>query len=99
MRAQFAPRLIFWETTAGCNLRCIHCRRLDVADELVPEDLTTAESKALIDQIVGFPSPIFVLSGGEPLLRPDIFAGARYPTDRGPRAGLANHPPPHDSQR
>lgn len=91
MRDQFAPRLIFWETTAGCNLRCIHCRRLDVADELVPEDLTTAESKALIDQIVDFASPIFILSGGEPLLRPDIFAVARYATDRGLRTALATN--------
>jgi heme b synthase len=88
---QFAPRLIFWETTAGCNLRCIHCRRIDVADQLVPEDLTLAESKALIDQIVAFSSPIFVLSGGEPLMRPDIFDIARYAVGRGLRVALATN--------
>ena len=45
------PRLIFWETTAGCNLACIHCRRITVADELLPQDLTTEESLDLVDQI------------------------------------------------
>ena len=88
---QLLPRLIFWESTAGCNLRCIHCRRIDVADQLVPEDLTTAESKALIDQIIAFSSPIFVLSGGEPLMRPDIFAIARYAASRGLRVALATN--------
>ncbi|MDH5478969.1 MAG: hypothetical protein OEY50_11600, partial [Nitrospinota bacterium] len=34
-------RLVFWETTAGCNLECVHCRRLDVAQELMKNDLTT----------------------------------------------------------
>jgi heme b synthase len=88
---QFLPRLVFWETTAGCNLRCIHCRRIDVADQLVPEDLTFAESRALIDQIVAFSSPILVLSGGEPLMRPDIFAIARYAAERGLRVALATN--------
>jgi heme b synthase len=89
--SEFSPRLVFWETTAGCNLRCIHCRRIDVADQLVPEDLTLAESKALIDQIVAFSSPIFVLSGGEPLMRPDIFDIAGYAVGRGLRVALATN--------
>lgn len=75
------PRLIFWETTAGCNLECIHCRRITVADQLVPQDLTTEESFRLIDEIAAFARPIFVLSGGEPLFRPDIFDIARYASD------------------
>jgi radical SAM protein with 4Fe4S-binding SPASM domain len=87
----FSPRLIFWETTAGCNLRCIHCRRIDVADQLVPDDLTTAEAMDLIDQIVAFANPILVLSGGEPLFRPDIFDIARHAADRGLRVALATN--------
>lgn len=75
------PRLIFWETTAGCNLHCIHCRRITVADELLPQDLNTVEAMDLIDQISAFGRPILVLSGGEPLFRPDIFEIARYATD------------------
>src|SRR5574341_579259 len=75
-----APRLIFWETTAGCNLRCIHCRRVTVADQLTPQDLKTGEARALVDQIAAVGKPVFVLSGGEPLFRPDIFEIARYAT-------------------
>jgi radical SAM protein with 4Fe4S-binding SPASM domain len=78
------PRLVFWETTAGCNLACIHCRRITVADQLLPQDLSTEEAFDLIDQITAFAKPIFVLSGGEPLFRPDIFEIAQYAT----RAGL-----------
>jgi hypothetical protein len=78
------PRpLIFWETTAGCNLACIHCRRITVADQLMPQDLTTAEVVDMIDQIAAFGRPIFVLSGGEPLFRPDIFDIARTPPTPG----------------
>ena len=85
------PRLIFWETTAGCNLACIHCRRTTVADQLLPQDLTTAEAYDLIDQIVAFARPILVLSGGEPLFRPDIFAIARYASDAGLIVALATN--------
>jgi heme b synthase len=91
MTLEFLPRLIFWETTAGCNLRCIHCRRIDVADELVPEDLSTAEAKQLIDQIVAFCNPILILSGGEPLIRPDIFEIAEYAVAKGLRVALATN--------
>ncbi|MCB0045946.1 MAG: radical SAM protein [Caldilineaceae bacterium] len=85
------PRLVFWETTAGCNLACIHCRRITVADQLLPQDLTTQESFQLIDQIAEFARPIFVLSGGEPLFRPDIFDIARYATDAGLIVALATN--------
>jgi len=91
MTLEFLPRLIFWETTAGCNLRCTHCRRIDVADDLLPEDLSTAESKGLIDQIVAFCNPILILSGGEPLIRPDIFEIAEHAVARGLRVALATN--------
>lgn len=85
------PRLIFWETTAGCNLACIHCRRITVADQLLPQDLTTHEAFELIDQIASFGRPIFVLSGGEPLFRPDIFDIARHASDAGLIVALATN--------
>jgi radical SAM protein with 4Fe4S-binding SPASM domain len=85
------PRLIFWETTAGCNLACIHCRRMTVADQLLPQDLTTQESFTLIDQVAAFARPIFVLSGGEPLFRPDIFDIARHASDAGLVVALATN--------
>jgi len=85
------PRLIFWETTAGCNLNCIHCRRMTVADQLLPHDLTTAESLEMVDQIANFARPILVLSGGEPLFRPDIFEIASHATDLGIIVALATN--------
>ena len=85
------PRLVFWETTAGCNLACIHCRRITVADQLLPQDLSTEEAFELIDQITSFAKPIFVLSGGEPLFRPDIFEIARYANDSGLIVALATN--------
>ncbi len=85
------PRLIFWESTAGCNLACIHCRRITVADQLLPQDLSTAEAFRLIDQVAAFARPIFVLSGGEPLFRPDIFDIARHAADAGLIVALATN--------
>ena len=84
------PRLIFWEVTKGCNLRCIHCRA--TATELSsPSDLSTSTALGIIDQIASFANPILVLSGGEPLYRSDIFQLARYATDKGLRVALATN--------
>ena len=84
------PRLIFWEVTKGCNLRCIHCRA--TATELSsPSDLSTPRALDIISQIAGFASPILVLSGGEPLYRADIFNLARFATDKGLRVALATN--------
>ena len=68
-----ALRMLFWETTAGCNLACIHCRRLEIAEELSRLDLTTEQSLAMIRSLPETGRPILVFSGGEPLKRPDIF--------------------------
>jgi AdoMet-dependent heme synthase len=84
------PRLIFWEVTKGCNLRCIHCRA--TATELSsPTDLPTARALDIISQIAAYASPILVLSGGEPLYRRDIFQLARFATDKGLRVALATN--------
>jgi len=84
-------RLVFWETTAGCNLECQHCRRLDVAREMMRSDLSTAEALSLVDAIAGMARPILVLSGGEPLLRPDIYAIASHAVSRGLTVSLATN--------
>ena len=87
---QNKPRLIFWELTKGCNLRCIHCRA--TATELSsPSDLSTQSARDIIDEIVTVSNPILVLSGGEPLFRSDIFQLARYGTDKGLRVALATN--------
>jgi heme b synthase len=84
-------RLVFWETTAGCNLECVHCRRLDVAHEMMRSDLTTEEAFRLVDQIAEVGNPILVLSGGEPLIRPDILEIAGHGRARGLTVSLATN--------
>lgn len=84
-------RLVFWETTAGCNLECVHCRRIDVARQLMKNDLDTEESKRLIDGIAELGECILVLSGGEPLFRPDIYELAEYADSRGLTVALATN--------
>jgi AdoMet-dependent heme synthase len=89
-KKEYTPRLIFWEVTKGCNLRCIHCRA--TATELMsPADLPTKKALNIISQIADFGSPILVLSGGEPLYRHDIFQLAEYATSRGLRTALATN--------
>ncbi len=71
------PRLIFWELTKRCNLRCAHCRA--EADESVFRgELSTVQVKRVLDDIASFAKPIMVLTGGEPLYRDDIFEIARH---------------------
>ncbi len=89
-KKEYKPRLIFWEVTKGCNLRCIHCRA--TATELMsPADLPTGKALNIISQIAEFSNPILVLSGGEPLYRHDIFQLAEYATSRGIRTALATN--------
>src|SRR3954464_2660892 len=84
------PRLIFWEVTKGCNLRCIHCRA--TATELSsPTDLPTTRAIEIINQIADFSNPILVLSGGAPLYRSDIFDLASYAPNKGIRVALATN--------
>jgi MoaA/NifB/PqqE/SkfB family radical SAM enzyme len=88
--AENTARLVFWEVTKGCNLRCIHCRA--TATELnSPTDLPTRAALNIIDEIAASANPILVLSGGEPLYRSDIFQLARRATDRRLRVALATN--------
>jgi radical SAM protein len=68
------PMLVFWEVTRACQLACRHCRANAMAGAL-PGQLTHEEGLAFIDQVAGFgrPYPILVLTGGDCLLRPDIW--------------------------
>ncbi len=68
------PMLVFWEVTRACQLACAHCRASATPGAL-PGELSHAEGMELIEQVAGFgrPYPILVLTGGDCLLRPDIF--------------------------
>ncbi|CVK34228.1 protein of unknown function [Methanoculleus bourgensis] len=72
VNAGSGPRIVSWNVTSRCPLACAHCY-IDADGRGSPGDLDTAEGMALIDQIAAVGRPILVLSGGEPLLRPDIF--------------------------
>ncbi len=84
------PRLIFWELTTGCNLRCLHSRAS--ATELSsPDDLSKNEAMGLIDQFAQYAPLILVLTGGEPLFRKDVFGLASYAASRGIKVALATN--------
>jgi len=84
-------RLVFWETTAGCNLECVHCRRLDVSQQLMLSDLSTKSALKFVEDLARLARPILVLSGGEPLFRPDIFQIAAHARDCGLPVALATN--------
>jgi len=86
-----ALRLVFWETTAACNLACIHCRRLDVSHEPTEGDLTSEQARQMIADLADFARPILVFSGGEPLMRSDLFALADWARKHGLRTALASN--------
>jgi AdoMet-dependent heme synthase len=79
-----APQIISWNITLRCPLKCAHCY-VDAGEREAEGVLTTEEAFTVIDQICETGKPVVVLSGGEPLLREDIFAIARYGTDKGLR--------------
>jgi heme b synthase len=76
-------RLVAWETTRNCNLSCIHCRAAATMGPY-PNELDAETGLGLLDQIREVGTPVVILTGGEPLLRTDIFELARH----GSRIGL-----------
>lgn len=87
---QTAPplRMLFWESTARCNLRCIHCRRTETDPA---EELSTDALRAVLADLVSLGPPVVVFSGGEPLLRDDWEDLADACRDLGLRTALASN--------
>ncbi|MCP4744807.1 MAG: heme b synthase [Desulfobacteraceae bacterium] len=81
-------RLVAWETTRNCNLNCVHCRASATAGPYQGE-LDTRAAFRLMDQIAQAAKPIIILTGGEPLLRDDIFDIASYGSKKGFRMVMA----------
>lgn len=81
-------RLIAWEVTRSCNLACKHCRA-EAHLEPYPGELDTERAKALIDTFPETGSPIIIFTGGEPLLRPDIFELVSHANNKGLRCVMA----------
>ena len=81
------PFLAIWEVTQSCDLACKHCRA--AAQPLAhPDQLTTVEGKQLIDQIAAMHIPIFVLTGGDPLKRADLYELIRYASGQGVKVAV-----------
>ena len=74
-----APFIVIWEVTRACALACVHCRA-DAIPGRDPHELTTEEGFRLIDQVRAFGDtpPLFVLTGGDPMRRPDLADLVRY---------------------
>jgi heme b synthase len=77
-----ACRLIAWEITRSCNLACRHCRA-EAHEAPYPGELTTKQARALIDAFPEVGSPIIIFTGGEPMLRPDVYELVAYTRAKG----------------
>jgi len=81
------PFIVIWETTQACDLACVHCRACAQPVRSALE-LSTDEAKRLIDEVAALEAPVFVLTGGDPLKRPDIFELVEYASTHGVRISL-----------
>lgn len=84
-----APLLIVWDITYACNLKCKHCYAN--AGKKLADELTTQEAKQVIDKLDRISVPILAFSGGEPLVRKDIFELTKYAHNKGIYTSLATN--------
>ncbi len=82
--------VIVWNLTQRCNLACPHCY-IDANNRTSSDELTTSEGRALIDDAATLRAPIILFSGGEPLVRSDVFDLGAYAVSRGLRVGLSTN--------
>jgi heme b synthase len=83
-------RMVAWELTRSCNLACVHCRA-SAERGPYPGELSTEECLRVMDEIASFSQPVIILTGGEPLLRSDIFELTRYGSGKGFRMVMATN--------
>jgi radical SAM protein len=84
------PILVFWESTRACLLSCRHCRAAAIEQGL-PGELTTEEARRFIDSLRAFgePAPVLIVTGGDAMMRPDVFELVAYARERGLPVGLS----------
>jgi AdoMet-dependent heme synthase len=88
---EFTPKWIAWEITRRCNLRCVHCRSSSENEVKDHPDFSFEEACRILDDISSYAKPVIVLSGGESMMRADVFDIAGYGTDKGLRMCLATN--------
>ncbi len=81
------PYIVIWEVTQACDLACVHCRA-SAQPNSNPLELSTDEGKKLIDEIAHMQVPVFVLTGGDPIKRPDLFELIEHAKKVGVRVSL-----------
>ncbi|MBP2241141.1 radical SAM protein [Cytobacillus eiseniae] len=81
------PFIVIWELTRACQLKCLHCRA-EAQYKRDPRELSFEEGKTLIDQIYEMNNPMLVFTGGDPLMRPDVFDIAEYAVKKGVRVSM-----------
>ncbi len=82
--------VVIWNLIRRCNLTCKHCYSIS-ADKDFAGELSTAEVYGVMDDLRGFRVPVLILSGGEPLLRDDIFDISRRAKEMGFYVGLSSN--------
>lgn len=81
------PFIVIWELTRACQLKCLHCRA-EAQYKRDPRELSFEEGKTLIDQIYEMNNPMLVFTGGDPLMREDVFEIAEYAVKKGVRVSM-----------
>ena len=82
------PFTLAWEVTRACALACVHCRAT-AQPKRDPRELSPEEALRVVDQIVEMGKPILIVTGGDPLMRRDVFDIIRYASGKGLRVGLS----------
>ena len=82
--------VVVWNITRRCNLRCVHCYA-HATEEAGANELTTAQGKALLDDLAAYGAPVVLFSGGEPLVRKDLPELAAYAVSKGMRAVISTN--------
>jgi radical SAM protein with 4Fe4S-binding SPASM domain len=85
-----AGPVVVWNSTKTCNLKCVHCYA-DAEIRKFNGELSTEEAKRMIEDLASFNVPALLISGGEPLVRPDIFDLAEYATSLGVRVTFSTN--------
>ena len=83
-------RMVAWEVTRSCNLACVHCRASAVCEPYAGE-LDTEKCKQILDEIATVGKPVIILTGGEPMLRKDLYELAAYGDQKELRMVLATN--------
>ncbi len=90
IQEKYVPLVLSWNVTLKCNLKCSHCY-INAKEAKMTDELSTDAAKMLIHQITEVSRPLLILSGGEPMLREDIYEIIRYGADHGLNMGMGSN--------